>query len=293
MLIALLLAAEAALQPFIKVDAPALVLEHVRIIDGEGGPPREDQTLAIVNGKLAAEAPASAQHLDLTGRTVFPGLVGMHDHLFYPAGGGVFHEMATSFPRLYLAAGVTTIRTTGSIEPYTDLEIKRDIERGREPGPKIWITGPYLEADVPWTQQMHRLHGTAEFRRTVDYWADQGATSFKLYNFPTREELGAAVDEAHKRHLKITGHLCSVGFTEAARLGIDNLEHGIWVDTEFYSKKKPDECAAREAMVELSELTADDPRLAALVQELVKRHVAVTSPCRSSTPSPRPASVGR
>jgi imidazolonepropionase-like amidohydrolase len=277
MILAFLLAADAALQPFIKVNAPALVLEHVRVIDGTGAAPREDQSLAIVDGKLAAQAPAGAQRLDLTGRTVFPGLVGMHDHLFYPAGGGVFHEMATSFPRLYLAAGVTTLRTTGSIEPYTDIEIKRDIDRGRIPGPKIWITGPYLEGDVPWTEQMLRLHGAAQFRRAVDEWADHGATSFKLYNFPTRDELAAAVDEAHKRGIKITGHLCSVGFTEAAERGIDNLEHGIWVDTEFYSKKKPDECSAMEAMAEMAGMSAQDPRLARLVQELVERHVAITS----------------
>jgi len=275
--IAAILAADAALQPFIKVDAPAVVLEHVRVIDGTGAPPREDQSLALVSGKIAAQAPPNAQHLDLTGRTVFPGLVGMHDHLFYPAGGGVFHEMATSFPRLYLAGGVTTIRTTGSIEPYTDIEIKRDVDRGLVPGPKIWLTGPYLEGDVPWTEQMHRLHGTAEFRRTVDYWADQGMTSFKLYNFMTREELGAAVDEAHKRGLKITGHLCSVGFTEAARLGIDDLEHGIFVDTEFYSAKKPDVCNAKEALEELPKLSVSDPRVVALIKELVQRKVAVTS----------------
>src|SRR3954454_2181090 len=278
MILALLLAVDAALQPFVKFDAPALVLEHARVIDGTGAPPREDQTLFIANGKLASQAPAGAQRVDLAGRTVFPGLVGMHDHLFYPAGGGGFHEMATSFPRLYLAAGVTTIRTTGSIEPYTDIEIKRDIERGVIPGPKIWITGPYLEGDIPWTEQMHRLKGPAQFRETVNYWVDQGATSFKLYNFVTREELQAAADQAHKRGVKITGHLCSVGFTEAARLGIDNLEHGIWVDTEFYSKKKPDECASREASMEMAEtMTPDDKRLRDLVDELVKRKVAVTS----------------
>src|SRR5947199_7561711 len=158
MILCLLLAVDAALQPFVKIDAPALVLEHVRVIDGTGAPPREDQTLYIVGGKLADKAPATAQHVDLRDRTVFPGLVGMHDHLFYPAGGGVFHEMATSFPRLYLAAGVTTIRTTGSIEPYTDIEIKRDVDRGAVPGPKIWITGPYLEGDIKFTEQMARLH---------------------------------------------------------------------------------------------------------------------------------------
>ena len=264
-------------QAFVKFSAPALTLEHVRVIDGTGGAPREDQTLTLVDGKIAAHDVPGAQRIDLTGRTVFPGLVGMHEHLFYPAGGGVFHEMATSFPRLYLAGGVTTIRTAGSIEPYTDLEIKRDIDHGLVAGPKIWITGPYLEGNVPWTEQMPRLKGAAAFRRMVDIWTDEGATSFKLYNFVTRDELAAAVDEAHKRHVKITGDLCSVGFTEAAERGIDNLEHGLFVDTEFYSKKKPDECAAREAFLELADMSPDDPRLATLIQELVKRHVAITS----------------
>src|SRR5439155_19766706 len=121
MLLALLLAVDAALQPFVKVEAAALALEHVRVIDGTGAPPREDQTLFIAGGKVVAQAPAGAQRIDLTGRTVMPGLVGMHDHLFYPMGGAMFGEMAYSFPRLYLAAGVTTIRTAGSVEPYTDL----------------------------------------------------------------------------------------------------------------------------------------------------------------------------
>ena len=277
-MIILLLAVSEALQPFVKVDAPAVVLEHVRVIDGTGAPPRENQTLAIVNGKLAASAPAGAQRLDLTGRTVFPGFVGMHDHLFYPAGDFVYPTMVRSFPRLYLAAGVTTIRTTGSMEPYADLEIKRDIDRGAVPGPKIWITGPYLEGeDDPILEQLRRLHGPAAFRRSVAFWADEGATSFKLYMYATREELAAAVDEAHKRGLKITGHLCAVGFTEAARLGIDNLEHGLFVDTEFYSGKKPDVCDVKGAMLELAKMSPSDPRIAALIRELVQRKVAITS----------------
>src|ERR671937_875821 len=110
MLLALLVAVDAALQPYVKMEGP-LVLEHVRVIDGTGAPPREDQTLFIAGGKRSAQAPAGAQRVDLAGRTVMPGLVGMHDHLFYPMGGAIFGEMAYSFPRLYLAAGVTTIRT--------------------------------------------------------------------------------------------------------------------------------------------------------------------------------------
>jgi len=278
MLIALLLAADATLQPFVKVDARAVVLEHVRVIDGTGAPPREDQTLSIVDGKIAAQAPADAQRLDLSGRTVLPGLVGMHDHLFYPMGERIYGEMAHSFPRLYLAAGVTTIRTGGSLEPYTDIELKKLIDAGKVPGPSIFLTGPYLEGKGSFAVQMHALRGPDDARDFVNFWADQGATSFKAYNTLTRAELGAAIRAAHKRGLKVTAHLCSIGFTEAARLGIDDLEHGLLVDTEFLPGKKPDQCPpAREALENLAKMSPADPRIAALIAELVKRKVAITS----------------
>jgi imidazolonepropionase-like amidohydrolase len=278
MFLALLIAVDAALQPFVKVDAKAVVLEHVRVIDGTGAAPKEDQTLAIVDGQIAPQAPANAQKLDLTGRTVMPGLVGMHDHLFYPVGGAIFGEMAYSFPRLYLAAGVTTIRTAGSIEPYTDIQIKDAIDSGKAPGPSIFISGPYLEGPGSFALQMHALKSPEDARDFVNFWADQGATSFKAYNTLTRAELSAAIRAAHKRGLKVTAHLCSIGFTEAAKLGIDDLEHGLLVDTEFFPGKKPDQCPSpREAAVDLAKMSPQDPRLAGLIAELVKRKVAITS----------------
>src|SRR5438270_1855150 len=101
---------------YVKVDAPMIALTHVRMIDGTGGAPREDQTIIINKGKIesigdfsSTSIPTSAQKLDLPGYTVIPGLVGMHDHMFYPVGDGIFGVMAYSFPRLYLGAGVTTI----------------------------------------------------------------------------------------------------------------------------------------------------------------------------------------
>src|SRR5262245_60652459 len=95
----------------VSVDAPVVVLTHIRVIDGTGGPAREDQTVVISDGKIqavgsAVSVPAGAKVMDLSGRTVIPGLVGMHDHLFYPQGGGFFAPMGFSFPRLYLACGV-------------------------------------------------------------------------------------------------------------------------------------------------------------------------------------------
>jgi len=246
---------------FVKVDAPLVALTYVRVIDGTGAAAREDQTVVISKGKIesagdaaSANVPKDAQVIDLHGYSVIPGLVGMHDHMFYPAGDAIFHEMAISFPRLYLAGGVTTIRTTGSIEPYMDLALRKQIDEGKVTGPRIHVTGPYLEGPGSWAPQMTELKTPEEAVATVNFWADRGVDNFKAYNFISRATLKAVIDAVHKRGLKVTGHLCSVGFREAA-LGIDDLEHGISVDTEFFSGKKPDECpvSSRASMVALAD----------------------------------------
>jgi imidazolonepropionase-like amidohydrolase len=273
---------------FVKEDAPVIALTHARVIDGTGTAARADQTLVIREGKIAAlgdaagtKIPEGAKVLDLAGRTVIPGLVGMHDHMYYPAPGGsppLYPQHAASFPRLYLAGGVTSIRTTGSIEPYADLELKRAIDDGKMAGPKIHVTGPYLEGQGAFTLQMHQLKDAEDARRTVEFWITQGVTSFKAYMNITPEELGAATKAAHARGIKVTGHLCSIGFREAAALGIDDLEHGLVVDTEFLAEKKPGVCpspaAANKALLPLE--VASGP-IREMIRYLVAHHVAVTS----------------
>ena len=285
--------AKDGVKPFVKEDAPALVLNHVRVIDGTGAAPMEDQRIDIENGKITRVEsaklrnayPPHAKVLDLTGHTVIPGLVGMHEHLFYPtpaAGPGrqnMYGEMADSAPRLYLAGGVTTARTTGSVEPYTDLAVKASIDAGETPGPKLLITGPYLEGTPSLGPQLHSLTGPEDAARTVDYWAEEGVTNYKAYMHITPEALKAAIDAAHKRGLKITGHLCSVGFTKAAELGIDDLEHGLVVDTEFAPDKKEGVCPGqRGPMAAMAKsLDVDGPQVQAMIHTLVEHHVAVTS----------------
>jgi len=270
---------------FVKVDAPVTALTHVRVIDGTGAAAREEQTILLSHGKIEAvgdaasiKVPADAQVLDLHGYTVIPGLVGMHDHLFYPMGNGIFGEMAFSFPRLYLAGGVTTIRTTGALEPYTDLELKKAIDAGEMPGPKIHVTGPYLEGKGSWAVQMHQLTGAEDAAKTVNFWIDQGVDSFKIYNFITSDELAAAITAAHKRGVKVTGHLCSIGFREAAALGIDDLEHGLLVDTEFFPWKKPGECRGTPQDLDYyGKLEVESGPVHDMILDLVQHHVAVTS----------------
>src|ERR1700693_3174502 len=269
---------------FVKVSAPVVALTHVRVIDGTGAAAREDQTLVISKGKIESVSdaaspniPKDAQVLDLRGYTVIPGLVGMHDHMFYPMGNGIFGEMAFSFPRLYLAGGVTAIRTTGSLEPYTDLELKKQIDKGETPGPKIHVTGPYLEGPGSFAVQLHQLTGPGDATQTVNFWLDQGVDNFKAYMFITPEELSASVAAAHKRGSKVTGHLCSIGFREAASIGIDDLEHGLLVDTEFFPWKKPGECPAKDDYELISKLDVQSGPLHDMILDLVQHHVAVTS----------------
>jgi imidazolonepropionase-like amidohydrolase len=274
-----------AVRQFVSVDAPTVALTHVRVIDGTGAAAHNDQTIVIAHGKIesisdssSANIPEDAQVLDFREHTVIPGLVGMHDHMFYPMGNAVFGEMAYSFPRLYLAGGVTTIRTTGALEPYTDLELKKSIDAGMTPGPNMHVTGPYLEGKGSWAIQMHQLTGPEDASRTVNFWLDQGVDNFKAYMFITRAELGAAIQAAHKRGAKVTGHLCAVTFHEAADLGIDDLEHGLFVDTEFMPEKKADVCAGTgEDPVRMAQLEVNSGPLHDLIVYLVQHHVAVTS----------------
>jgi imidazolonepropionase-like amidohydrolase len=280
---------------YARVTRPKVVLEHVRIIDGTGERPKPDQNIAIENGKIAAIGPGADQPqsadvtvLDLRGYSVIPGIVGMHGHLYFyarpnlqadgsyerPALGA---QMSFSAPRLYLANGVTTMRTAGSIAPQTDLNLKQAIEKGEIPGPHLEVTGPYLDGPGLTAQV---LTGPEDARETVDFWADHGVTSFKAYVNITRAELQAVVSEAHQRGLKVLGHLCSVTYEEAAELGIDSLEHGFFVNTQLDPGKQPDKCSDSRGDYTLEHMSAEQAdRLVAL---LIKHHVAITSTLSST-----------
>jgi imidazolonepropionase-like amidohydrolase len=281
-------------QPFVHVPAGHTAIQHLRIIDGTGAPPLEDATLLIEGAKIAAILPPGSPvqegylTIDGTGETAMPGLVGMHNHMFYIARPNidssghseeplVVPQMTFSAPRLYLANGVTTMRTTGSVEPYADLNVKHEIDKGSMVGPHMDVTGPYLEGPGSPFIQMHQITSPEDARRTVAFWADQGVTSFKAYMNITRAELRAAIDEAHRRHLKITGHLCSVSYPEAAELGIDDLEHGFFVNTQLDPGKQADKCAATTGTPTLLTMKPGSPEANALIKLLVDRHVAITS----------------
>jgi imidazolonepropionase-like amidohydrolase len=270
---------------YVTVDTAVVALTHVRVIDGTGAQPREDQTLILRDGKIGAmgnsaaiKLPEGAQVLDLTGKSVIPGLVMVHEHLFYPTGPGVSGNVAESFTRLYLAGGVTSMRTGGNVNGYGDINIARAIRNGDKPGPWIDASAPYLQGPGLGIGQMYELKDANDARRMVNFWADAGATSFKAYMNITRAELAAAVQEVHKRGFKITGHLCSVTYREAIAAGIDDLEHGFFVSTDFDASKKPDVCPGQAAgMASMAKLDPNGAQFKSLIADLIAHHVAITS----------------
>lgn len=265
---------------FVSVEGPVVALTRVRVVDGTGAPPAADQTVVIQDGRISAVGPSAsvrvprgAQVIDLEGHTVIPGFVGLHDHTFYTTSARSI-QISNSAPRLYLAGGVTTIRTTGSMSPYAELNLKRAIEAGQAPGPHMYVTGPYITGQSG--GGMASVLTPEDARRLVAYWAEEGVSWLKFYTDIDRASMGAAIDEAHKRGVKVTGHLCSVSFREAVALGIDNLEHGLFVNTEYDPEKKPDQCAPG-SMAKLATLDLSSEPVRATIRDMTAKNVAMTS----------------
>lgn len=200
----------------------------------------------------------------------------LHEHMFYPSGEARYNTNERSFPPLYLAGGVTTMRTGGSLDPYSDLSTRRLIEAGSIPGPHMDVTGPYLEGPGGFIRSFPQLATPGESRAHVNFWMDQGVTSFKAYNLIDRATLGAAIAAAHARGAKVTGHLCSITYAEAADLGIDNLEHGFFAATDWIPGKEPDRCVGGGDASYLA-LDLEGRRFLDVVDKLIERGVALTS----------------
>jgi imidazolonepropionase-like amidohydrolase len=273
---------------YVVHDAPAIRIDDVRVIDGTGAPAKPGQSILIRDGRIARIGPVESIAkesadvvIDGKGRSVMPGLVMMHEHLLFldplPDAASYVAEPIAA-PRAYLAYGATTIRTAGTFSGIEDIQVARMVREGKFVGPEIRPTAPFLEGDGSFAYQMMPITDPARARQIVDFWADAGALSFKIYMNLSRDALAAAIEVAHARGLKITGHLCSVTFHEAAAAGIDNLEHGVAVATDFVPDKKPDWCPRADATESaLLALQPDGPEMAELISTLVKRNVAITS----------------
>src|SRR5579864_5250095 len=273
----------AAVSPFsIAQNTPATKPDHIAIIhagtliDGVSSEPRENQYIVVRNNRIesvSGEAPnlANAEQIDLSRATVLPGLTDAHTHMFLqgedPRLGGYDIQLlqfstsyraarATVSARRALEQGFTTIRdleTEGA--GYGDLGIKRAVNEGYIPGPRIFgvtraisSTGGYPlegyapEITVPKGAQI--IDGPVEARKAAREQLDHGADWLKVYmthrswvdeqgalvSQPTLtvEELKAIVDEAHGWGKKVACHAYNgIGMQRALDGGCDSIEHGL------------------------------------------------------------------
>lgn len=271
---------------FIEVQDSIVVIKNVTIIDGTGAAVKYNQDILVQNKRITAlgntgelKIPENVRIIDATGKTVIPGLIMMHEHLFHAKPFfGMFKavHMTNTFPQLYLAGGVTTMRTAGSIEANTDLNIMNLIDQGKRLGPKIDVSTPHIEREGfnEFIPQLQSLYGNENIENWLNYWFDKGITSVKVYNNFTKDDLREIIRVSHSRNIKVTGHLCSITYREAAEMGIDNLEHSFMASTDFVVNKQENECVFGGQS--LSELNESDPKLIELMQLLIDKNVTLT-----------------
>lgn len=271
---------------FIAYAQPVIAFTHIRVVDGTGAPAPPDMTVIVRDGRIASLGPSrsvtvpkEATVIAGAGKTLLPGLVMMHEHMYFLSPKhGQFGEFPYSFTRLYLAGGTTTLRTAGTLQVAADLNARDAIAAGLQPGPDMDVTAPYFERAPAPTSKILLLKSPEQAVERVNFWADMGVDSFKAYQHITRADLRAIVTTAHARGLKVTAHLCSITFREAAEIGIDNLEHAFLVATDFVADKKPDECpnpaATRQS---IAALDPNGAPVGELMQLLIDKHIALTS----------------
>ncbi len=266
-----------SLSSYVSYGTNRIAFIHATIIDGTGQAIKNNQTLLIVDGYFQAvgddqeiSIPENTEVVNLRGKTVIPGIVGMHNHLHIPQ----FPDVGDAAAVLYLASGVTTIQTCGATSTAAELSLAGSIAEGKQIGPEIIVSAPFITGKggnpnmiIPRSEQ--------HLRDTMSYWINQGIKWFKVYRNTTPHDLRIILDEAHQNGCKVRGHLCATTFEEATVMGIDAIEHGLNSASDFRSGKEYGSCnGGREYM---DELLIDGAEVKKLQQLMIDHSVFLTS----------------
>lgn len=218
--------------PRVRPESKHFTLQCKKLLDPASGKALENGFIEVNSGRIlhtgtvGEDFSPRGELLDYREKTVIPGLVETHGHL-YGAGPLDRHHTNDLLAPLYLAAGVTSARCPGSMEPETDLALQERIHSGRINGPRLFLSGEYLDLETTLIKWFHPVRTAEEARLKIDYWIGRGATSVKIYAAMKGEILKAAIDHGHAQGVKVIAHVGAVSFREAIELGIDELFHGV------------------------------------------------------------------
>jgi imidazolonepropionase-like amidohydrolase len=254
---------------------PVLALVHARVIDGTGTPPHDDWTVLIRGDRIAAvgprvAVPAGARVIDLSGQSVMPGLIDMHGHMYAATAKGIANAF-DAYPALYLAGGVTSVRSPGDFDPEGMYRLKEAIGRGAVDGPRIFMGGYYIDNHPSQIGWFDPVRSPAEVSGRIAQWKDR-IDVVKFYTSTTEAQMQAGIAAAKAAGLPTTAHLGSIAATRAIDMGIEGLEHGIYAMPELGAPKlgpsKVEGCP-------LGDLDLDGRLVTDLIGKIVQGRVAI------------------
>jgi imidazolonepropionase-like amidohydrolase len=217
-----------------------LVISNVTLFDSQNGSLLPNQCVTVRGDRIASiepdhgqDASPGAQIIDGRGKMLLPGLWDMHAHLY------------TENAFLDIATGVTTVRDLGN--PIDELtKLRQRIDRGTQIGPRVVPAG-FIDGPGPYEGPIKVLASTPEeARQRVDHYADLGYVQIKIYSSVKPELVPVIADEAHKRGLRVSGHVPAGMIAEQfVRDGADEIQHMNFIFLNFMPDVKETRTPAR------------------------------------------------
>lgn len=264
----------------------AIVIEHVTVLDGRGGAALEDGRVVVRDGRIvdvrasaSGHPPHGAMVVDGKGKFLLPGFIDMHAHLLFPRcnpeGGPPRFDRALSERALsaQLDFGITTVRSpaTPTIE---GLRLRDALNAGRVRGPRAMASAELINDPNLSDEQLRQI-----VRDALPYKPD----FFKVYSRLRPEQVASVVDEAHRHHIPVIGHLQRTTWAQGVSLGVDHLAHSVdWSAESLPLGRRPAYLAATRTRPgfrsRIDWLEAFDPDGAdqkALISELARRRNSV------------------
>jgi hypothetical protein len=256
-------------------EESSVVIERCTLFDSERGEMLTDRTILIRGEQIIAvlgpgepaNVPAGVQRIDGRGKFAIPGLIDAHVHLVHVL--DLAHVSGDEVLPLYLAAGVTSVRSTGD-EIVAATLVARFAAAHPKSSPRVFTCSPLLDAEPPIHKNAGRgLTDPAKVPAELNEMLRWNVTTVKIYAGTGREVGKTIIDEAHRRDLFVTAHLGKYSAQHAVADGIDGLEH-IW---SVFNYVIPPEVIRQPG--HRGNLDLDNPLCKELVAELARRKVYV------------------